>query len=200
MESDCLSSCTQYNSNCRRRCAVNSNWCVEIYLWFHQCFLKTAKAYIISFLMWFDRYLVVTILWDRVFAMIPALIIPFFFFDICTPMFITVLSKGQKQPQPPISRWMGEKDVVHLYNECIQPWERGIDILPLTATWIGFEHSILSEMNQTKRKVLLWYHLYMEPKNIKPVKFKAAESKWWLAGHGEWGRRALVFKGATCNR
>lgn len=118
MESDCLSSCTQYNSNCRRRCAVNSNWCVEIYLWFHQCFLKTAKAYIISFLMWFDRYLVVTILWDRVFAMIPALIIPFFFFwHMHSHVYYSVIQGTKTTPTPPLAdEWVRKMLCIYTMN------------------------------------------------------------------------------------
>ena len=36
--------------------------------------------------------------------------------------------------------------------------------MPFAATWIDLEIIILSEVNQTKTNI--WYHLYMESKNM----------------------------------
>lgn len=119
--------------------------------------------------MWFDSHLAVNITWDRVFAMTPALVI--LFFNICTPMFIAVLAKVQKQPQIPINSWMDKKDVVHIYSAKYSAMRKK-NILPFAATGMDLEHIMLNVMSQTERQVLLWYNLWMESKKVIPIKKK----------------------------
>ena len=40
------------------------------------------------------------------------------------------------------------------------------EIMPCAATWIDLEIIILSEVSQTEKETIIWYHLYVESKKI----------------------------------
>ena len=40
------------------------------------------------------------------------------------------------------------------------------EIMPFAATWIDLEIIILSEVSQTEKETIIWYHLYVESKKI----------------------------------
>ena len=69
--------------------------------------------------------------------------------------------------QMPINRCMEKTHVVHIHNSLVTRKE---DILLVVMTWMDLEYIMLSKINQ--KTSVVWYHLYMESKKVKPVKKK----------------------------
>ena len=62
---------------------------------------------------------------------------------------------------------MEKTHVVHIHNSLVTRKE---DILLVVMTWMDLEYIMLSKINQ--KTSVVWYHLYMESKKVKPVKKK----------------------------
>ena len=61
------------------------------------------------------------------------------------------------------------------------------EVMPLAATWMDLEISILSEVSQTKTNI--WYRLYAESKkmiqmNLFTKQKQTQRMNWWLLGGG----------------
>ena len=57
------------------------------------------------------------------------------------------------------------------------------DILPYVTTQINLEYIMLSEISETKTRIL-WYHLHVESKKAKLVKIANFKKSWRLGGSG----------------
>ena len=95
--------------------------------------------------------------------------------DTCTHVYSSTIynSQDMEANYMSINRWM-DKDVVyiciyicsvymniHIYIHTHTQWNISHEIMPLAATWMDLEISILSEVNQAN---IVWYHLYVESK------------------------------------
>ena len=81
------------------------------------------------------------------------------------PKFIAALfivAKTWKQPKCPlIDNWFKKMRHTDMTALAIKKNE----VLPLVVTWMDPKNMILSEVEQRKTNTI-WYHLYVEPKNI----------------------------------
>ena len=69
--------------------------------------------------------------------------------SLCAPMFIAVqftIAKIWKQPEVPISKWVGKKTVVHLHRGIL--CSRKKKLLPFTTASVELESVMLNEVSQ----------------------------------------------------
>lgn len=90
----------------------------------------------------------------------------------------------------PVSGWEDGKGVVNIHNGISFSPKKG-ENPAICHNMTDLEHNILSEISQRKRSTYIWYHLHVEPKNIKLPKHRV---KWYLPKDGVGGIRLMVFK------
>ena len=83
----------------------------------------------------------------------------------------------------------------HIYNEILYSYKKK-EILPLAATWVDLEGTVLSEVRQRKINTI-GSHLYMESekKKKKPkwTNSKLIGRQWWRGGE-KWVKRVKSYK------